>query len=141
MSAVHTLSKNTHTKHTPQKTRPSLHSLVIMSQKNEELAKAEAPTAIIAKKTNAIVRHGKRDGKKSDRPSRPEWRRLARRGGCKRLSHSTYEGLAKSMDAFLSQILLDSLRYTQHARRKTVTTNDVLHALKRNNKPMYGYDA
>lgn len=102
---------------------------------------AEPANAIVAKKGNAIVRHGNKDSKKSDAPCRPEWRRLARRAGCKRIARNTYSCLEKSMDKYLEQILMDSLRYTQHARRKTVTTDDVLHALKRNNNPMYGFDA
>nr|XP_021500552.1 histone H4-like [Meriones unguiculatus] len=47
--------------------------------------------------------------------TKPAIRRLARRGGVKRIS------------------------YTEHAKRKTVTAMDVVYALKRQGRTLYGF--
>ena len=36
-------------------------------------------------------------------------------------------------------IIRDAITYTEHARRKTVTTMDVVHALKRQGCTLYGF--
>lgn len=56
-------------------------------------------------------------------------RRLARRGGVKRIS-----GLI-----FLENVIRDAVMYTEHARRKTVTAMDVVYALKRRGRTLYGF--
>ncbi|THY73706.1 hypothetical protein D6C93_10442 [Aureobasidium pullulans] len=48
-------------------------------------------------------------------------RRLARRGGVK------------------PSVIHDAIVYTEHAKRKTVTELDVVHALKRQGRTIYGY--
>ncbi|KAL0721887.1 hypothetical protein Bca4012_036486 [Brassica carinata] len=48
--------------------------------------------------------------------TKPAIRRLARRGGVK-----------------------DAVTYTEHARRKTVTAMDVVYALKRQGRTLYGF--
>merc|ERR1712070_642490 len=65
---------------------------------------------------------GKRHARKSTRATidgitRPAIRRLCRRGGVKRISSFIYE----------------------HARRKTVTAMDVVYALKRQGRTLYGF--
>jgi histone H4 len=41
----------------------------------------------------------------------------------------------------LSQVIRDSVTYTEHAKRKTVTALDVVYALKRSGRTLYGFGA
>ena len=41
---------------------------------------------------------------------------------------------------WLEKVIRDCVRYTKHARRKTVTAMDVVYALKRQGHPIYGFD-
>jgi hypothetical protein len=44
--------------------------------------------------------------------------------------------------AYLSvQVIRDSVTYTEHAKRKTVTALDVVYALKRSGRTLYGFGA
>jgi histone H3/H4 len=40
---------------------------------------------------------------------------------------------------FLETVIRDSVTYTEHARRKTVTAMDVVYALKKQGKTLYGF--
>ena len=59
--------------------------------------------------------------------TKPAIRRLARRGGVKRISGLIYD-----------ETRGDSVTYTEHAKRKTVTSLDVIYALKRQGRTLYG---
>ena len=39
---------------------------------------------------------------------------------------------------FLESVIRDSVTYTEHAKRKTVTSLDVIYALKRQGRTLYG---
>lgn len=67
----------------------------------------------------------------------PAIRRLARRGGVKRISSSTYDATREMLKIFLTTMIRDATIYAEHANRKTVTSNDVLYALKRNGRALY----
>jgi histone H4 len=71
--------------------------------------------------------------------TRPAIRRLARRGGVQRMSGHIYEETRLVLRQFLSEVVRDAVMYTEHARRKTVTTMDVVYALKRNGRTLYGF--
>jgi histone H4 len=71
--------------------------------------------------------------------TKPAIRRLARRGGVKRLSSFIYEDSRQVLKGFLEGIVRDSVTYTEHARRKTVTAMDVVYALKRQGRTIYGF--
>ena len=71
----------------------------------------------------------------------PVIRRLARRGGVKRISGLIYEETRGVLKVFLENVIRDSVTYTEHARRKTVTAMDVVYALKRQGKTLYGFGA
>ena len=73
--------------------------------------------------------------------TKPAIRRLARRGGVKRISGLMYEETRVVLKAFLDLVVKDSVTYTEHGRRKTVTALDVVHALKRQGKTLYGFGA
>ena len=94
--------------------------------------------------------------------TKPAIRRLARRGGVKRISGLIYEETRGVLKIFLesesscfrgairvavsltplpcpflrSDIIRDSVTYTEHAKRKTVTSLDVVYALKRAGKTL-----
>jgi histone H4 len=71
--------------------------------------------------------------------TKPAIRRLARRGGVKRISGLIYEETRGVLKVFLENIIRDAVTYTEHARRKTVTALDVVHALKRQGRTLYGF--
>ncbi|POW01879.1 hypothetical protein PSHT_12346 [Puccinia striiformis] len=87
--------------------------------------------------------------------TKPAIRRLARRGGVKRISGLIYEetrGVLKVFNSlgqqlceffqiFLENVIRDSVTYTEHAKRKTVTSLDVVYALKRQGRTLYGFGA
>jgi len=70
--------------------------------------------------------------------TKPAIRRLARRGGVKRISGLIYEETRGVLKVFLEAVIRDSVTYTEHARRKTVTAMDVVYALKRQGRTLYG---
>merc|ERR1712166_1555451 len=41
--------------------------------------------------------------------------------------------------SFLENVVRDSVTYTEHAKRKTVTALDVVYALKRQGRTLYGF--
>jgi histone H4 len=63
--------------------------------------------------------------------TKPAIRRLARRGGVKRISAMIYEETRGVLKSFLEGVIRDAVTYTEHAKRKTVTSLDVVYALKR----------
>ena len=89
--------------------------------------------------------------------TKPAIRRLARRGGVKRISGLIYEETRGVLKIFLESesvyslsasscsltdscqpdVIRDSVTYTEHAKRKTVTSLDVVYALKRQGRTLY----
>ncbi|KND01466.1 uncharacterized protein SPPG_03268 [Spizellomyces punctatus DAOM BR117] len=72
--------------------------------------------------------------------TKPAIRRLARRGGVKRMSLTIYEEVRIVLKKFLTGVLKDSIAYTEHRRAKTVNAMDVVYALKRQGRTLYGFD-
>ena len=66
-------------------------------------------------------------------------RRLARRGGVKRISLETYGEVRKIYLRFLDKLVSDSYNYCECAKRKTIYPIDVVYALKRQGRNLYGY--
>ncbi len=73
--------------------------------------------------------------------TKPAIRRLARRGGVKRISALIYDEVRSVLRSFLDNVVRDAVTYTEHARRKTVTAMDVVYALKRQGRSLYGFGA
>ncbi len=71
--------------------------------------------------------------------TKPAIRRLARRGGVKRISALIYEEVRAVLKSFLENVIRDAVTYTEHAKRKTVTSLDVVYALKRQGRTLYGF--
>ncbi len=53
--------------------------------------------------------------------TKPAIRRLARRGGVKRIAGTIYEETRGVLKVYLERVIHDAVTYTEHARRKTVT--------------------
>uniref|UniRef100_UPI00398E6C5B histone H1-like n=1 Tax=Pristiophorus japonicus TaxID=55135 RepID=UPI00398E6C5B len=71
--------------------------------------------------------------------TKPAIRRLARRGGVKRISGLIYEETRGVLKVFLENVIKDAVTYTEHVKRKTVTAMDVVYALKRQGRILYGF--
>lgn len=71
--------------------------------------------------------------------TKPAIRRLARRGGVKRISGFIYDETRNVLRQFLMNLIQDAVVYTVHANRKTVCAQDIVYALKRQGKTIYGF--
>ena len=71
--------------------------------------------------------------------TKPAIRRLAHRGGVKRISGLIYDETRSVLKTFLDGVVRDAVTYTELAKRKTVTAMDVVYALKRQGKTLYGF--
>lgn len=71
--------------------------------------------------------------------TKPAIRRLARRGGVKRISGAIYEETRGVLKTFLENVIRDAVTYTEYGRRTTVTAMDVVYALKRQGRTLYGF--
>ncbi|CAG8962168.1 hypothetical protein HYFRA_00005216 [Hymenoscyphus fraxineus] len=71
--------------------------------------------------------------------TKPDIRRLARRGGVKRISAAIYEETRVALKAYLEKILLDITTIVDYKNRKTVTVADVIFSLRRQGRPIYGF--
>ena len=91
-------------------------------------------------KGGAAKRHARKSHKQNiEGITKPAIRRLARRGGVKRISSFIYDDTRAVLKSFLENVVRDSVTYTEHARRKTVTALDVVYALKRQGSTLYGF--
>ena len=60
----------------------------------------------------------------------------------RRVTNSTaviYEETRGVLKTFLESVIRDAVTYTEHAKRKTVTSLDVVYALKRQGRTLYGF--
>ena len=55
------------------------------------------------------------------------------------LSGLIYEETRGVLKVFLENVIRDAVTYTEHAKRKTVTAMDVVYALKRQGRTLYGF--
>ena len=51
------------------------------------------------------------------------------------------QSLTTLSQIFLENVIRDSVTYTEHSKRKTVTALDVVYALKRSGRTLYGFGA
>ena len=66
-------------------------------------------------------------------------KRLARKGGVKRIRADVYDFTRDVINSFLGSLVRDSLIYMQSAKRKTCMAMDVVMAMKRQGISLYGY--
>lgn len=71
--------------------------------------------------------------------TKPAIRRLARRAGVKRMNGLIYAETRGVLKMFLEKFVRLALTYMEHARRKTVTVDDIVYALKREGRTLYGF--
>ena len=64
---------------------------------------------------------------------------MARRGGVQRMSGNVFEESRGVLKIFLEEVIRDAIVYTNYCRRKTVTMMDVIFALKRHGRNLYGF--
>jgi histone H3/H4 len=108
---------------------------------------APAPVLLRPAATAAdILRfHGSKGPRRHRQPayrvgiSKPEIRRLARRGGVKRISAGVYPEAEASLRMFLKNVLEKAVVYTEYGKRTTVTTMDVVMGLKAVGRTLYGF--
>ncbi len=55
------------------------------------------------------------------------------------MNDSIYEETRGVLKVFLENVIRDAVTYTEHAKRKTVTAMDVVYALKRQGRTLYGF--
>jgi histone H4 len=63
--------------------------------------------------------------------------RIANRGGVKRVSGLTYEEVRGVTRNFLEKVLRDAVLFMEHSKRKTISSEDIKHALERNGRKLY----
>ena len=66
-------------------------------------------------------------------------RRMARRGGVRRMSGLLADEVRSTLKGFVERTVSAAVAYTEHARKRTVTTGAVVAALKKNGRMLYGY--
>ncbi|XP_058273055.1 histone H4-like [Hemibagrus wyckioides] len=66
--------------------------------------------------------------------------RLVRYYNVKLISSLTCEDFYNQLKVFLENVIRDAVSYTEHAKRKVVTTMDVVYALKRQGRNLYGFN-
>lgn len=71
--------------------------------------------------------------------TKPAIRRLARRGGVKRISSGMYEETRAILKNFLERLIRQGTTYAEHGRRSTVSAADIVSALKRQGITIYGF--
>ena len=123
-------------------------SLSIMSGRGkgqcETLARAKTNALSLSSGGKGLGKGGAKRHRKVLRDNiqgitKPAIRRLARRGGVKRISGLIYEEVRGVLKIFLENVIRDAVTYTEHAKRKTVTAMDVVYALKRQGRTLYGF--
>lgn len=86
------------------------------------------------------LRHRKVLRNNLDGISKSDIRRLARRGGVKRMSQEMYHETRDILKQYIQRIIGTALVYTEYASRKTVTVYDIIHALKYEGRTLFGYE-
>ena len=65
--------------------------------------------------------------------------RMARRRGDERMSGNVFEESCGVLKIFLKHVIQDAIMYTTYCNRKTVMAMDVVYALKRHDRTLYGF--
>lgn len=96
-------------------------------------------------RSGALGRRHRRPPLAGTRLSNGELKRLARRGGVRRMGGDVTDEMRLALRMFLSGVIKDAVVLSEHSRRHTVYTSDVILALKRAGSSswhtvLYGYD-
>ncbi|KAI5362932.1 Putative histone H4, transcription factor CBF/NF-Y/archaeal histone domain, histone-fold [Septoria linicola] len=71
--------------------------------------------------------------------TKPAIRRLARRGGVKRISQDIYQRVREALKTFLEEIIRVACLAVEYRQQKTVTTHDIVWALDKRGNTLYGF--
>ncbi|XP_058069717.1 histone H4-like [Magnolia sinica] len=71
--------------------------------------------------------------------TKPAIHRLAHYSGVKRIRGLIYEETRGDLKNFLKNVIHDAVTHIEHARRETISTMDVVYALKRQGHTLYGF--
>ncbi|KAJ7176223.1 histone H4 [Mycena crocata] len=74
-----------------------------------------------------------------DGVTKPALRRLARRGGVKRALNPMYPDVRSAVKRYLEGLVRDTVLHTESRWSSTVSSADVVHAMRRSGKSLYGY--
>ena len=66
-------------------------------------------------------------------------RRLARRGGVKRIAGPVYAEVRSVLRSFTDAVVRDASAYTEHGKRRTVSVSDIVAALRKRGRAIYGF--
>jgi histone H4 len=66
--------------------------------------------------------------------------RLARRAGIKRISKTVFPEARRILNDHINTIVRDSVIYTLHSKKKTILSLSTALALKKNGRPLYGFE-
>ena len=72
--------------------------------------------------------------------TKPAIRRIARRGGVKRIARTVYEDSRGVISDRLDSILKPAVIVSSHSKKKVIRSIDVAYALKELGTPMYGIE-
>ncbi|OAL54321.1 hypothetical protein IQ07DRAFT_676391 [Pyrenochaeta sp. DS3sAY3a] len=73
--------------------------------------------------------------------SKNDIRRLARRGGVRRISATIYDDVRQALKERLTRVLKDVVAVIESGGRSTVSVTDVVFVLNRLGSPIYGFGA
>ena len=98
-------------------------------------------------RSNGKSQTGRKRGSKGKKSKFPAYgsisngsiKRIARRAGINRISVDSMGAIREAFDNFLDKLVNDSITYTECGQRKTIIPQDVVYALKRQGRNIYGY--
>ena len=67
-------------------------------------------------------------------------KRIARRGGVKIIGKEMYDETRSEIKKFVDRLVRDAVSYCDHRRKKTVTVVDVVRALQKQGRILYGME-
>ncbi|KAF4454508.1 histone H4 [Fusarium austroafricanum] len=120
----------------PNAARPNVSGGKVMpyQKKGQVIRGASGKTILSGRRHRKIIKDSIRG------VTRPAIRRLARRGGVKRISAGIYDEIRDALKARLEMILQNCVIYVEYRNAKTVTVHDVIHSLTRIGRPLWGFD-
>ena len=71
--------------------------------------------------------------------TKPAFSRFARRGDVKHIFCLIYQETRSFVNVFLENVIREAKRYTEHAKKKTVTAMKVVYALKQQGRAYYEF--
>lgn len=104
-----------------------------------KLQKKTAAKKVAIRPAGVGKRHQRIQRNNLDRISAPGLRRISRRAGVKRTRATVFTECRDVLRTFVDATVSNALVYCRAAGRKTVTSGDVILALQRQGRPLYGY--